>query len=227
MALADVANKFVNDAEPWKLARDPSRRADLHRVCSVALNAFHQLTVYLKPILPELARKAEHFLNVAPLAWADAAKPLLDHVIKPYEPLVTRIEQKAIDAMIAEEAAEAQPSAAAPASSSASHITIDDFAKIDLRVARVDHAEVVDGSDKLLRLTLDLGALGKRNVFAGIKAHYAPEQLKGKLVVVVANLAPRKMKFGVSEGMVLAGSDESGLAVLTTEHTLAPGAKIS
>ncbi len=229
MAATDAANKFVADAAPWHLAKDPAKKDELHRVCSVALQAFYQLTIALKPILPALALNAEKFLGCErPLQWDDLGKSVARNTIRPYEPLLTRIEQKAIDAMVAEETADAKPAAAAPpATATFSHITIDDFAKVDLRVARVDHAELVDGSDKLLRLTLDLGALGKRNVFAGIKARYAPDQLKGKLVVVVANLAPRKMKFGVSEGMVLAGSDDSGLAVLTTEHALAPGAKVS
>ncbi len=233
MAVADEANKFVNDQAPWKTAADPARRKDLHRVCSVALNAFYQLTIALKPILPALTEKAEAFLNVSKVGWADLSKPLLGHTIRRYEPLLTRVEQKAIDAMLAEEAGEvanAPSLSPSPASGGGSGvgavISIDDFAKVDLRVARVDNAELVDGSDKLLRLTLDLGELGKRNVFSGIKAHYAPDQLRGKLVVVVANLAPRKMKFGVSEGMVLAASIGDQPFLLATDVGAEPGMKI-
>ncbi|WP_428309640.1 methionine--tRNA ligase [Hydrocarboniphaga sp.] len=257
MLMADDANAEIQKLAPWAMAKDPDRADDLHKVCTSFLNAFRQLTIYLKPVLPKLAEKAEKFLNVAPLLWADAQKPLLDHAINIYEPLAQRIEQKAIDAMLAEEAptaavaplppgeggpkgrvrdSQAQASPASPAPSSpalvpegegSKTISIDDFSKIELRVARIESADHVEGADKLLRLVLDLGDLGKRQVFAGIKSAYAPEKLVGRLTVCVANLAPRKMKFGMSEGMVLAASTEGGAPfLLMPDEGAQPGMRI-
>lgn len=220
MLMADDANAEIQKLAPWGMARDESRHDELHKVCTSFLNAFRQLTIYLKPVLPALAAQVEQFLDVPSLRWADAQQPLLSHAIRPYEPLALRVEQKAIDAMLAEEAATAEPAAepAATAATAAAAMTdtisIDDFGKVDLRIARVVSAEQVEGAAKLLKLSLDLGALGKRQVFAGIKSAYAPEQLLGKLTVCVANLAPRKMKFGLSEGMVLAASHEGGAPFL-------------
>ena len=244
MRLADEANGEIQTLAPWKLAKQEGREAELHAVCTTFLNIFRQLTVYLKPILPQLAARAEAFLNIPPLTWADAATPLLDHRINVYEPLMTRIEKTQTEALLAAEAAStpapapasavpaaaqaapAAPAAAAKADDSAV-ISIDDFTKVDLRVARIVEAGAVEGADKLLRLQLDLGPLGTRQVFAGIKKAYDPAVLVGKLTVCVANLAPRKMKFGLSEGMVLAASnDTAGPCLLWPDAGAAPGMRI-
>ncbi|NGY04175.1 methionine--tRNA ligase [Solimonas terrae] len=238
MLMADDANAAIQSIAPWTLARDEARREELQQVCTSFLNLFRQLTVYLKPVLPGIAAQVEHFLNIAPLEWNDAKKPLLGHQIRAYSPLITRIDPKAIAAMLAEEAAPispepAKPAAATPAAKTAQDegagetIGIDDFGKVDLRIARITAAEHIDGAAKLLRLTLDVGALGSRQVFAGIKSAYAPEALVGRLTVMVANLAPRKMKFGMSEGMVLAASDErGGPFLLAPDSGAAPGMKV-
>lgn len=230
MALADRANAEIQQQAPWKMAKEDGRDAELHAVCTTFLNVFRQLTVYLKPILPRIAAEAEAFLGIAPLRWADAATPLLNHRITPYTALMTRIEKARIDAMIDAEKADAPapPAANAAAPTPATDtIGIDDFTKVDLRIARIATAEAVEGADKLLRLQLDLGPLGNRQVFAGIKKAYAPDTLVGKLTVCVANLAPRKMKFGLSEGMVLAASDDQGgPCLLWPDEGARPGMRI-
>ncbi len=235
MGLADAANAYVAETAPWTLAKDPAQRDRLHAVCTTAINVFRVLTGYLKPVMPQLAAQAEQFLRVSPLTWADLNTPLLGHTIAPYTPLFTRIETKSIDAVIEASKEDVKPAVvAAPAApakvqaaADAATISIDDFTKVDLRIARITSAEHVEGADKLLRLKLDLGAMGERQVFAGIKAAYAPETLVGKLTVCVANLAPRKMKFGMSEGMVLAASDERGGPCLLWPDTGAePGMRI-
>ncbi|MFQ5486837.1 MAG: methionine--tRNA ligase [Gammaproteobacteria bacterium] len=215
MDLADLANAYINGHEPWKMVKDGTRRERAHEVCTTAINLFRLLTLYLKPILPGIAAQVEDFLNIPVLRWQDAATLLTEHDIKPYRHLARRIEPTQIEAMLAasrEDLAakraehtrtrhgEAQQPAVEPI---AETITIDDFAKIDLRVACIAEAQEVPGADKLLQLTLDLGG-ETRNVFAGIKSKYKPEELVGRYTVMVANLAPRKMRFGVSEGMVLA-----------------------
>jgi methionyl-tRNA synthetase len=241
MALADQVNQYVDKHQPWQLAKQEGQDARLLEVCSLLINAFRLLTIYLKPVLPKLAQRAEEFLNVAPLHWADSGHLLPpSHLINAYEHLLQRIDPKQVEALVAanrESLAPAAQSAVAPAPTSAEpqspqrhaqhqqatedkaqgqvepkaqHISIDDFAKVDLRVARIADAQHVEGADKLIRLTLDLGDGGTRNVFAGIKSAYDPAQLVGRLTVMVANLAPRKMKFGMSEGMVLAASDDGG-----------------
>ena len=204
-ALADRANRYIAEQEPWKHVKNPERRDDVHGVCSLGINVFRALVVYLKPILPALAAKAEAFLQVPPLAWQDASEPLLDHRIARYAPLLTRIDRKAVDKVVAATRAEG----ASPAPSEDNTIGIEDFQKVDLRVARVVDAKHVSGADKLLELVLDLGD-HQRRVFSGIRSAYDPEALKGRLTVVVANLAPRKMRFGVSEGMVLAAGPGGG-----------------
>ncbi len=239
MLMADDANAEIQKLAPWVLAKDPEQRERLHQVCTTFLNLFRQLTVYLKPVLPSVAEQAERFLGIEPLSWADAGKPLLGHQIQPYSALITRVDSKAVEAMLAEEAAPAAPeknvkkpaesvaakTAVAPAGDST--IGVEDFGKIDLRIARIASAEHVDGADKLLRLKLDLGPLGERQVFAGIKSAYAPETLVGRLTIMVANLAPRKMKFGLSEGMVLAASDErGGPFLLSPDDGAQPGMKV-
>lgn len=237
---ADYANLYIAESEPWKLAKQSERKVDLHSVCTTAINLFRLLTIYLKPTLPSLATEAEAFLGIQPLTWDDVNRPLLNHTIQPYQPLATRIDPKAVDAMLAEEAAAApapaKPEAAKPApaavaapapAATSDTIGIEDFSKIDLRIARIAEAGPVEGADKLLRLKLDLGPLGERQVFAGIKSAYAAETLVGRLTVCVANLAPRKMKFGMSEGMVLAASDErGGPFLLSPDDGAQPGMRI-
>jgi methionyl-tRNA synthetase len=243
MALADLANQYVDAHKPWEMAKQGGRDAQLHQVCTVAVNAFRLLALYLKPVLPRLAENVEAFLNIAPMAWSDAGSLLTDHAINPYQHLMTRIDPRKIEAMLEENRQSLAPIPEPAPVRHAEHqhhtaqsdearvpeshpISMDDFSKVDLRVARIAHAEHVQGADKLLKLTLDLGT-ETRTVFAGIKAAYAPEALVGRLTVMVANLAPRKMKFGVSEGMVLAASDERGGPFLLAPDTGAePGMRV-
>jgi len=229
MALADRVNEYVDQHKPWELAKKAGQDSVLHDVCSVCLEAFRVLTVYLKPVLPALAAKVESFLRVEPLAWHDAARAIGGHTIGAYQHLMQRVDTKLLDALFEPPAAPAPPAPGGEAL--AAEIGIDDFAKVDLRLAKIVAAERVEGSTKLLRLTLDVGEGRTRNVFSGIASAYAPEQLAGKLTVLVANLAPRKMKFGVSEGMVLAAShaDEKahpGLYVLEPWPGAVPGLRV-
>ncbi len=229
MAYADVINQHFDAAQPWVLAKDPAQAARLQEVCSRALYGFKVLSVLLAPVLPQVAERAakELFGLDDPFSWADARVP--PQKIGPYRHLLTRVEQKQLDALFETPAAPAAPPAAAvpAAAPAAASVSIDEFKRIELRVARITAAELVPGSDKLLRLTVDLGT-GTRTVFAGIKSAYTPEQLLGRLTVVVANLAPRKMKFGTSEGMVLAASGEGpGLFLLNPDSGASPGMRIS
>jgi methionyl-tRNA synthetase len=240
MAFADQLNRQFDTARPWDLAKDPARRADLHAVCSRSLRGFELLSLWLKPILPALAQSVEAFLDCGELRW-NAPLPPLDR-IKPYAHLMARVEEKQMNALFAPAAgdgtaagapaaAPAVAAAAAPAGAVPATLSIDEFNRVDLRIARIVAAEAVAGSDKLLRLTLDAGEGRTRNVFSGIKSAYAPEQLVGKLTVLVANLAPRKMKFGISEGMVLAAShaDEKaapGLYLLDPHPGAEPGMRV-
>jgi methionyl-tRNA synthetase len=260
MRLADAANLYVNDHKPWDLAKDPANETRLHTVCTTALSQFRALTIYLKPVLPRLAAAVEAFLNLPPLSWNDLAQHLPSgHRINTYQHLMQRIDPKQIDALVeanrdslAPAATAATTTAAAttsspqrhaqhqqtpgnghpaPAGSLAAEISIDDFGKVDLRIARIANAEHVEGAAKLLKLTLDLGDdRPTRTVFAGIKSAYDPAQLIGRLTVMVANLAPRKMKFGLSEGMVLAASatDETtpGLFLLSPDSGAQPGMRV-
>ena len=201
-------------------------------VCSTGLNLFRVLMTYLQPILPAMADQARHFLRVESLDWDAAARPLTGHVIGAFSPLMTRVEQEKIDAMLEDSkehlAATRQPAASGPLSADpiADTISFEDFAKLDLRIARIAKAAHVEGADKLLALTLDLGG-ATRSVFAGIKSAYAPEELAGRLTVMVANLAPRKMKFGVSEGMVLAaGPGGRELFLLSPDSGAQPGMRV-
>jgi len=212
--------------------KDESKLDEVQQVCTAGINAFRSLCVYLKPVLPNLVEQAETFLNVTPLEWDDLQSPLLDHQINKFKPLMTRIEQDLIDKMIEEskeslqENSKIDPNSPLGKNPIADEISFDDFAKLDLRIARIAKAEHVDGADKLLQLTLDLGGETK-NVFAGIKAAYQPEDLEGKLTVMVANLAPRKMRFGLSEGMVLAaGPGGSDLFVLNPDDGAEPGMRV-
>jgi methionyl-tRNA synthetase len=222
MRLSDIANGFVADKAPWVMAKQEGQDEALQQVCSDALEMFRLLTLYLKPVLPKLAQQIEQFLNIAPLSWStDALSLSAGHRIHAYEHLITRIDPKQIEAMTEANKENLTPTSApvkavAPTITASNdvgegaYISIDDFTKIDLRIAKIVNAEHVEGAEKLLKLTLDIGEEKTRQVFAGIKSAYDPETLKGRLTVMVANLAPRKMKFGMSEGMVLAASDESG-----------------
>jgi methionyl-tRNA synthetase len=241
MTFADVANRYVDEKKPWDIAKDPARARDLHATCTVAMNMFRWLTIMLKPVMPATAGRVEQFLNTEPLQWSAIGSDLpAGHTIRPYAHLMTRVDAKQIRALVEANRESLQPTPSpAPAARSQTQekavetasdtqtISIDDFAKIDLRIARIANAEHVEGADKLLKLTLDLGALGTKQVFAGIKSAYDPETLKGRLTVMVANLAPRKMKFGVSEGMVLAASgDGPGLYLLSPDSGAEPGMKV-
>ncbi len=234
MALADRVNQYIDEKQPWVAIKDEARHAEVHDVCSIGLNAFRQLVILLKPVLPRLAAQAEVFLAVGDLAWADLEHDLLDHAINPFKPLMTRIEPVFIERMIEdskEDLVEEQKMQQANDDPSiepiAEEIIYEDFARLDFRVARIVAASRVEKSDKLLQLTLDIGS-ETRNVFAGISNAYDPDDLVGKLTVMVANLAPRKMRFGVSEGMVLAaGSGETEIYILHPDTGAKPGMRVS
>ncbi|MEA9771734.1 methionine--tRNA ligase [Xanthomonas campestris] len=249
MALADEANKYIDDTKPWVIAKQEGADAQLQSVCTQGLNLFRLLVAALKPILPRTAAEAEAFLSAPMTSWEDVSRPLTCHVIQPYTALFTRIDPKLIDAMTdaskdtmaapaapaattasAEKVAKIDVKAATPANPPASVanpglIGMDDFAKLDLRIGKVLVCEAVEGSDKLLRFELDAGELGKRQIFSGIRASYGePETLVGRSVVFIANLAPRKMRFGISEGMILsAGFDGGALALLDADAGAQPG----
>ncbi len=249
MALADRANQYIDEHKPWQAAKEPGREAEVQAVCSLGLNLFRVLMLYLKPVLPAMAERAEAFLAIAPLQWGSVASPLCDHTIDAFQPLMTRVEPERIEAMLeasretlvqsgaqsgaqsstrADADSNATPAADSPLASDpiSAEIGFEDFARLDLRVARIIKAEAVEGADKLLRLTLDLGG-ETRNVFAGIKSAYDPAGLEGKLTVMVANLAPRKMRFGVSEGMVLAaGPGGKELFILQPDAGAQPGMRV-
>ncbi|MER0216528.1 MAG: methionine--tRNA ligase [Nitrosomonas sp.] len=246
MKFADEANEMIHNLAPWEIAKHADRADDLHRACSLGIQLFYLLSRYLKPILPGTVQQIEAFLNGEPLTWPQlrADQPVSDlllpagHTINTYQHLMTRIDTKQIDALIA---ANTQSLTASPPQSPARHaekqqhaispiaetISIDDFSKIDLRIAKIVNAEHVPGAEKLLKLTLDIGN-EQRTVFAGIKSAYDPEQLKGRLTVMVANLAPRQMKFGLSEGMVLAagGGNPGELFILSPDSGAQPGMRV-
>ncbi len=235
MGLADRVNAFVDQHKPWELAKREDQVAVLHDVCSTCIEAFRLLSIYLKPVLPALVARVEAFLQVPPLQWADAARALGGHTIGEYRHLMQRVDGKQIDALLAPAAPAAAAAAEAPSlpggEALAPTITIDDFAKVDLRLAKIVAAQRVEGSSKLLQLTLDAGEGRHRNVFSGIAAHVEPASIVGKLTVLVANLAPRKMKFGVSEGMVLAAghADDKahpGLYLLEPGPGAMPGLRV-
>ena len=266
MRLADLANQYVNDHKPWELARQEGQEARLHTVCSTALTMFRDLTRYLKPVLPALAAQVETFLAIPAMDWqGDWAALPAGHAIQAYSHLMTRVERKQIDALLEANRESLAPATAAPAKTdkpakdteaessqqrhaekqqhsaqaaetASPHITIDDFTKVELRIARIVDAQHVEGADKLIRLALDIGEADEsgnpkpRQVFAGIKSAYDPATLIGRLTVMVANLAPRKMKFGMSEGMVLAASDAAGstpgIFLLSPDAGAHPGMKV-
>ena len=252
MALTDLANQYVDSVKPWELARQTGRESELQAACSNALNLFRLFAILLKPVLPALSARAEAFLNVAPFVWEDSATVLAaGHAINAYRHLMTRVDRKLVEALVEakreshaplpqaapqkhaeqqEKAAVVAVAQAAVATAAGPHISLDDFMRVDLRIARISEAAHVDGADKLVRLLLDIGPLGSRQVFAGIKAAYDPAALVGRLTVMVANLAPRKMKFGMSEGMVLAASDPDGQApgifLLAPDAGAEPGMRV-
>lgn len=244
MALADIVNQYIDEKKPWAMAKSPDTQPAVQGVCTDGLNAFRILMTYLSPVLPAMAAQAAHFLNLPALTWMALDTPLTGQRIHPYEPLMTRVEQAATDALLSASKAEADALAAqaskndargtsSPAAPElaveaiAPEISIDQFAAVDLRVARIAKAELVEGAAKLLRLELDIGGGVTRQVFAGIKSAYAPENLVGRHTVMVANLKPRQMKFGVSEGMVLAaGSGNGELFILSPDAGAAPGMRI-
>jgi methionyl-tRNA synthetase len=237
MALADRANQYIDEQAPWVIAKDPAREADLHAVCSMGINLFRILIGYLRPILPGTAADSEAFLRIEPLTWAAIAEPLLDHEIAPFKPLMTRVEPAQIEAMLEASKEDLSTTAPSPAAAeeASKHLTehpiaetidIEAFGKLDLRIARIHTASLVDGADKLLRLELDLGG-ETRTVFAGIRSAYEPSDLEGRLTVMVANLAPRKMRFGVSEGMVLAaGPGGKDIFILSPDVGAEPGMRV-
>ena len=236
MELADEVNRFVDAEKPWELAKQAGHETRLHIVCSEAIEAFRFLAILLAPVLPRTAELSAQLLGVKPFTWHDLEKYLgEDHAIAPYRHLLSRVEERQLDALF-DIASVPQPSApqrhaeqqqhAAKEKSVSDIVTIDDFNKLDLRVARIARAEHVEGADKLLKLTLDLGG-STRTVLAGIKSAYDPASLEGKLAVVVANLAPRTMKFGVSEGMVLAASgEETGIFLISPDAGAQPGMRV-
>lgn len=226
MNLADRANQFIDEQKPWILVREDGREKEVQQVCSDGINMFRLLITYLKPVLPNMAIESEKFLNTEPLTWENRRVLLAGHQINKFKPLMTRIETSQVDAMI-EASKEKPPAPIAEALNKVAEIEFDEFAKVDLRIARIVKAEQVEGADKLLKLTLDIGA-ESRTVFAGIKAAYSPAEIEGKLTVMVANLKPRQMKFGVSEGMVLAaGPGGKDIWLLQADDGAEPGMKVT
>jgi methionyl-tRNA synthetase len=251
MFLADRVNQYVDEQKPWEIAKEAGQEAALQWFCTLYLELFRILTIYLKPVLPKMAEDVEAFLGVAkPLTWDDVANPLKPgHKVQPYRHLVSRIDPKQIDQLLEPDVKpDGAPKAAKPAAAAPDApefklepveppkppviapvdetISIDDFGKIDLRVARIVEAELVPDADKLLKLTLDIGLGVNRTVFAGIRSTYTPKELAGRLTVMVANLAPRKMRFGESQGMVLAAGDGSSIYLLAPDSGAMPGMRI-
>jgi methionyl-tRNA synthetase len=248
MEVADAINKEIDGFKPWLLAKDaatdPAAKEQLGQICASSIAGFKLLTIFLKPVLPQLAEAAELYLKCGSLTWEEAALPLqvekflpAGHVFGQFSPLMTRVDPKQLDALFETEKEPAKvttapspqpaPAKAEEAAAGTPQITIDDFSKVDLRIARIANAEHVEGADKLLKLTLDVGPLGTRQVFAGIKSAYDPAALVGKHVMVVANLAPRKMKFGLSEGMILAASgDAPGIFLMSPDTGAQPGMRV-
>ena len=247
MALADRANQYIDDKKPWALAKVEGMESEVHAVCSTGLNLFRQLMVYLSPILPTMAGQVQAFLNLNSLDWNSRFDVLLDHEIATFQPLMQRVEKDKVDAMVDASKDTLAPAPVAPAVKAAAKsakaassdkakpaavteggvIGIDDFLKVELRVAKILNAETVEGSDKLLQLTLDAGEAEPRTVFSGIRGAYAPEALINRLTIVVANLAPRKMRFGMSNGMVLAAGNDDGIFLLSPDSGAKAGDRVS
>lgn len=243
MALADKANQYIDEKKPWALAKLEGQEQQVHEVCSVGINLFRQLAVYLAPVLPNLAEQVQAFLQLDSFDFASRLQVLSNHQIAQFQPLMQRVDKAKVEAMVEaskdslakteapvvakKKAKAAEKPAAVQSASDTSVIGIEDFLKVDLRVAKVLAAATVDGSDKLLQLTLDVGEAEPRNVFSGIRSQYAPEDLQDKLVVMVANLAPRKMRFGISNGMVLAAGNGNGIFIISPDSGAQPGDKVS
>jgi methionyl-tRNA synthetase len=245
MALADRANQYIDAQKPWILAKDAANTAAVQAVCTQGLNLFRVLMIYLQPVLPHMAVKASAFLGEPAWEWSDAAAPLLGTAINAYEPLATRLDPKAVQRLIEPEAGDPATAAAVPAPPAAktgasdaatlaaaaavegNSISIDEFLRVDLRIARILSADLVTGADKLLKLRVDVGELGEREIFAGIRAAYEPKDLTGRLIIVVANLEPRKMRFGVSAGMMLAaGPGGKDVFLVSPDSGAAPGMRV-
>ncbi len=226
MTLADVANQYIDEQKPWVLIKEPGQETRVQAICTQGLNLFRVIITYIKPVVPRLAEAAEQFLAAEESDWKAIEKPLLAHQVNPFKPLMTRVDEDAIEALLEEAKETSSPPPRQPVEPIAETVSIDDFAKLDLRIARIVKAAPVEGADKLLQLTLDIGG-ETRNVLAGIKSAYSPEQLEGRLTVMVANLAPRKMRFGVSEGMVLAAGAGGGeLFLLSPDEGAKPGMRV-
>ncbi len=232
MQIADMANEYIADQEPWKLAKDEAKAEEVIGICSLGINLFRLIMIYLQPVLPDMAAKVSEFLNDE-LLWTEDPAPLLDHQINKFSPLMQRIELATVEKIVEQsketlKKAEVKTPASGPLANEpiADEIEFPDFAKVDLRVAKIADASHVEGADKLLQLTLDLGG-ETRNVFSGIKSSYRPEELVGRHTVMVANLKPRKMRFGMSEGMVLCAADGDDIYLLDVDSGAKPGMRVS
>jgi methionyl-tRNA synthetase len=227
MALADLANQYIAEKEPWTAIKDQSRIDEVHKVCSLGVNLFRILIIYLKPILPDIAAKSETFLNCANMRWEDIADPLVNHKLEKFKPMLSRLEDKTVQKLITDNAMPSDNQKQKNKDNKEPQegfIDIKDFSKIEMKVAKVLVAKPVEGADKLLQLELDVGEEKSRTVFSGIKSVYSPEELEGRLLIVVANLTPRKMRFGISEGMVLAaGQGENDIFLLSADSGALPG----
>jgi methionyl-tRNA synthetase len=242
MALADRANQYIDLHKPWALAKQPGKAAEIQAICTQGLNSFRALMIYLAPVLPEMAKAAQRFFQEPAWSWESLAKPLLGTSILPYEPLATRLDQKAVAQLIEPDSPAPAPAASKPSGASSSTapaavpgaagapaatISIDEFLRTDLRVAQVLEADLIEGAEKLLKLRVDIGELGQRQIIAGVRAAYDPKALIGKMIAVVANLEPRKMRFGTSEGMLLAaGPGGTDIFVLSPDLGALPGMRI-
>ncbi len=224
MELADRANQYINDKKPWVLAKNTNYKDEVHSICSVGLNLFRILMIYLKPVLPKMSVEAEKFLNCR-LDWSNLGELLIDHELNKFKPLITRIDANVVNMMIEESKIDEEPDKQSKNSNDL--ITIEDFSKIDIRIGEIVAAELVENADKLLRLRVNLGELGERQILSAIRAHYLPEDLIGRLTLVIANLKPRKMRFGISEGMLLMTGDESQLYLLSPDSGARAGMLVS
>ncbi|MEZ4872554.1 MAG: methionine--tRNA ligase subunit beta [Bdellovibrionales bacterium] len=225
--LAEEANKYFDEKAPWKTIKDDPEGTK--QVLTSVINIYKNILIYLKPVIPEYAKKAETVLNVKPLTWNDLSRELKGHKLNPYTHLAVRLEMNQIDKMIEEEKANASANASKknePRKKESTLIEFDDFMKVELKTAKIIECNPVEGADKLLQITADLGGGDTKNIFAGIKNSYSPDQLVGKTVVIVANLKPRTMKFGVSEAMILAVESEDGLSVVEPEKSSKPGVRV-
>ena len=235
MSVADMANEYIDAKKPWALNKEDGKQQEVQDVCSVALNLFRQLAVYLAPVLPQLSDNAREFLNLDDLSFASRHALLLNHQINPFKPLMSRIDKDNIDAMVTSSKENLAPTSTpkadkadkASTTNDSTYIGIDDFAKVEMTVAHVLSCNKVEGADKLLQFSLDVGADSPRNVFSGIAKFYEPDALVGKKVICVTNLAPRKMKFGISEGMILSAEKDGNLQVVILPDDMLVGAKLA